>query len=154
MRFMNELAPVFGVDTDRMRVISRDVGGGYGTRNSTYSEFALVLWAAKRVGRPVKWTSDRSECFLSDYSGRNLLTRAELALDANGKFLAMRTENYGDMGSHAITYVPLARGPSVTTSVYDIPHAHVVSKGVLTNSSPTTAYGVPGDRRRFLLWSV
>jgi carbon-monoxide dehydrogenase large subunit len=140
VRFMNELAPVFGVDTDRMRVISRDVGGGYGTRNSTYSEFALVLWAAKRVGRPVKWTSDRSECFLSDYSGRNLLTRAELALDANGKFLAMRTENYGDMGSHAITYVPLARGPSVTTSVYDIPHAHVVSKGVLTNSSPTTAY--------------
>ena len=140
VRFMNELAPVFGVDTDRMRVISRDVGGGYGTRNSTYSEFALVLWAAKRLGRPVKWTADRSECFLSDYSGRNLLTRAELALDAEGRFLAMRTENLGDMGSHAITYVPLARGPSVTTSVYDIPHAHVVSKGVLTNSSPTTAY--------------
>ena len=140
VRFMNELAPVFGVKTDQMRVISHDVGGGYGTRNSTYSEFALVLWAAKRLGRPVKWTADRSECFLSDYSGRNLLTRAELALDANGKFLAMRTENYANMGSHAITYVPLARGPSVTTSVYDIPHAHVVSKGVLTNSSPTTAY--------------
>jgi carbon-monoxide dehydrogenase large subunit len=140
VRFMNELAPVFGVSTDQMRVISRDVGGGYGTRNSTYSEFALVLWAAKRIGRPVKWTADRGECFLSDYSGRNLLTRAELALDADGKFLAMRTENYGDLGSHAITYVPLARGPSVTTSVYDIPDAYVVSKGVLTNSSPTTAY--------------
>ena len=139
-RFQNELSAAFGVDLDRVRVISRDVGGGYGTRNSTYAEFALVLWAAKRVGRPVKWNSDRSESFLTDYSGRNLLTRAELALDAGGKFLAMRTENLADIGSHAVTYVPLARGPSVANGVYDIPLVHLESKGVLTNTLPTTAY--------------
>lgn len=139
-RFQTELSASFCVDPGQVRVISRDVGGGYGTRNSTYSEFVLVLWAAKRVERPVKWTADRSECFLSDYSGRNLLTRAELALGADGKFLAMRTENLADLGSHAVTYVPLARGPSVASSVYDVPLVYLESKGVLTNTSPTTAY--------------
>ncbi len=139
-RFQTELSAAFGVEPAQVHVISRDVGGGYGTRNSTYSEFVLVLWAARRAGRPVKWTADRSECFLSDYSGRNLLTRAELALDAEGTFLAMRTENLADLGSHAVTYVPLARGPSVASSVYHVPLVHLVSKGVLTNSSPTTAY--------------
>jgi len=139
-RFQNELSAAFGVDLEQVRVISRDVGGGYGTRNSTYAEFVLVLWAAKRVGRPVKWNSDRSESFLTDYSGRNLLTRAELALDVEGTFLAMRTENLADLGSHAVTYVPLARGPSVANGVYDIPLVHLESKGVLTNTSPTTAY--------------
>ncbi len=139
-RFQNELSAAFGVELGGVRVISRDVGGGYGTRNSTYAEFVLVLWAARRVGRPVKWTADRIESFLSDYSGRNLLTRAELALDADGRFLAMRTENLADLGSHAVTYVPLARGPSVASGVYDIPLAHLESKGVLTNTSPTTAY--------------
>jgi carbon-monoxide dehydrogenase large subunit len=139
-RFQAELSAAFGIEPGQVRVISRDVGGGYGTRNSTYSEFVLVLWAAKRVGRPVKWTADRSECFLSDYSGRNLLTRAELALGADGKFLAMRTENLADLGSHAVTYVPLARGPSVASSVYDVPLVYLESKGVLTNTSPTTAY--------------
>lgn len=139
-RFQTELSAAFRVAPKQVRVISRDVGGGYGTRNSTYSEFVLVLWAAMRVGRPVKWTADRSECFLSDYSGRNLLTRAELALDADGKFLAMRTENLADLGTHAVTYVPLARGPSVASSVYDVPLVYLVSKGVLTNTSPTTAY--------------
>jgi carbon-monoxide dehydrogenase large subunit len=139
-RFQTELSAAFGVEPGQVHVISRDVGGGYGTRNSTYAEFVLVLWAARRAGRPVKWTADRSECFLSDYSGRNLLTRAELALDADGRFLAMRTENLADLGSHAVTYVPLARGPSVASSVYDIPLVHLVSKGVLTNSAPTTAY--------------
>ena len=139
-RFQNELSAAFGVDPGQVRVISRDVGGGYGTRNSTYAEFVLVLWAARRVGRPVKWTADRGESFLSDYSGRNLLTRAELAFDADGRFLALRTENMADLGSHAVTYVPLARGPSVASSVYHIPLVHLVSKGVLTNTSPTTAY--------------
>ena len=139
-RFQNELSAAFGVDLGQVRVISRDVGGGYGTRNSTYAEFVLVLWAAKRIGRPVKWNSDRGESFLTDYSGRNLLTKAELALDAEGTFLAMRTENFADLGSHAVTYVPLARGPSVANGVYDIPLVHLESKGVLTNTLPTTAY--------------
>lgn len=140
MRFQMELAPVLGVEADRVRVVSHDTGGGYGTRNSTYPEFALVLWAARRVGRPVKWVSDRSESFLNDYSGRNMHTRAELALDAEGKFLALRTETISDLGSHAISYVPLAWGATVTTGAYVIPAMHVVSKAVLTNTIPTTAY--------------
>lgn len=140
MRFQMELAPVFGVAADRIRVVSHDTGGGYGTRNSTYPEFALVLWAARRVGRPVKWVSDRSESFLNDYSGRNMHTRAELALDKEGRFLALRTETIADLGSHAISYVPLAWGATVTTGAYAIPAMHVVSKAVLTNTIPTTAY--------------
>lgn len=140
MRFQMELAPVFGVAADRIRVVSHDTGGGYGTRNSTYPEFALVLWAARRVGRPVKWVSDRSESFLNDYSGRNMHTRAELALDKEGRFLALRTETIADLGSHAISYVPLAWGATVTTGAYAIPAMHVVSKAVLTNTIQTTAY--------------
>ncbi|MDP6388438.1 MAG: xanthine dehydrogenase family protein molybdopterin-binding subunit [Alphaproteobacteria bacterium] len=140
VRFRTELAPVLGVEPAQIRVVSRDVGGGYGTRNSTYSEFALVLWAAKHCGRPVKWTATRSESFLSDYCGRNMLTKGALALDAGGRFLAMRTENIADLGTHTVTFVPLSRGPSVTTGVYRIPLVDIVSKGVLTNTLPTTAY--------------
>ena len=70
-----------------MRVVARDVGGNFGTRNAFYPEFALVCWAARRLGRPVKWTCERAESFLSDYQGRDLAVQAELALDADGHFL-------------------------------------------------------------------
>jgi len=139
-RFQREISAAFGVEDERIRVVSRDVGGGYGTRNSLYPEFALVAWAAKRLGRPVKWTGSRREMALGDYAGRDLITRAELALDADGKFLAMRTENIGNLGTHALSFVPIARGPTVTTSLYDIPVADVVTKAVWTNTSPVTAY--------------
>ncbi|MFT6582640.1 MAG: carbon-monoxide dehydrogenase large subunit [Alphaproteobacteria bacterium] len=139
-RFQRELSGALGVDDDRIRVVSRDVGGGYGTRNSLYPEFALVVWAAKRLGRAVKWTGTRHEMALGDYAGRDLITRAELALDENGQFLAMRTENIGNLGTHALSFVPIARGPTVTTSLYDIPLADVVTKAVWTNTSPVTAY--------------
>ncbi len=92
-RFQRDLSAAFGLPLDDFRVVSRDVGGGYGTRNSLYPEFALVVWAAKRLGRPVKWAGTRGEMALGDYAGRDLVTRAELALDADGIFLAMRTEN-------------------------------------------------------------
>lgn len=139
-RFQRELAAAFDLPEERFRVVSRDVGGGYGTRNSLYPEFALVVWAARRLGRPVKWTGTRSEMALGDYSGRDLVTRAELALDKDGRFLAMRTENIGNLGTHALSFVPIARGPTVTTGLYDIPLADVTTKGVWTNTSPVTAY--------------
>jgi len=139
-RFQNELAATFGVGKDKVRVISRDVGGGYGTRNHTYPEFALVLWAAKRVGRPVKWICERSEAFLSDYAGRDLFTKAALALDEDGTFLAMRTENIANIGTHTVSYVPLARGPTVYNGVYDIPLVHAVSKAALTNTTAVASY--------------
>ena len=140
IRFRNELAQTFGVEPGAVHVISQDVGGGYGTRNHTYPEFALVLWAAKRLGRPVKWLCDRSEAFLSDYAGRDLIVRAELAIDANGKFLALRNENIANIGTHTVSYVPLARGPTVYNGVYDIPTAHIVSSGVFTNTTATASY--------------
>ncbi len=139
-RFQRELSHVFKAPKSSIRVVSEDVGGGYGTRNHLYSEFTLVVWAARRLGLPVKWTATRSDCFLSDYSGRDLVTEAELALDAEGVFLAVRTINTGNLGSHNVSFVPIARGPTVTTNLYDIPHAHVVTRGVFTHTAPVTAY--------------
>ena len=140
IRFQSELASTLRLEKDQLRVISRDVGGGYGTRNHTYPEFGLVLWAAKRTARPVKWVCDRSEAFLSDYAGRDLVTHAELALDAHGKFLALRTENIANIGTHTVSYVPLARGPTVYNGVYDIAVGHAISKAVLTNTTATASY--------------
>ena len=140
VRFQAELAHVFDMPKEMLRVVSRDVGGGYGTRNHTYSEFALVLWAAKHTGGAVKWTCGRGDAFLSDYAGRDLFTRAELALAADGRFLAMRTENISNIGTHTVSFVPLARGPTVTNGVYELPTAHVISKAVFTNTSPTASY--------------
>ena len=139
-RFHRELCHVFGWPPERIRVVSEDVGGGYGTRNSLYPEFTLTAWAAWRLGRPVRWTATRSEAFLGDYDGRDLATGAELALDGDGRFLAMRSSNTGNLGSHAVTFVPIARGPTVMTGLYDIPAAETVTKGVFTNSVPVTAY--------------
>ena len=143
-RFQRDLASTFDLPEARFRVISKDVGGGYGTRNSLYPEFVLVVWAARRLGRPVKWRGTRSEMALGDYAGRDLITRAALALDDDGRFLAMQTENIGNLGTHAVSFVPIARGPTVTTGLYDIPLAHVVTKGVWTNTTPVTAYRGPG----------
>ncbi len=140
IRFRNELAQTMGVEPADMHVITRDVGGGYGTRNHTYPEFALVLWAAKRTGRPVKWVCGRSEAFLSDYAGRDLHMTVEVALDSTGRILAMRNENTANIGTHTISYVPLARGPTVYNGVYDIPVAHIVSSAVFTNTTATASY--------------
>ena len=140
IRFRNELSATFGVEAKTMHVVSRDVGGGYGTRNHTYSEFALVLWAAKRAGLPVKWVCDRTEAFISDYAGRDLFTKAELAIDSNGKFLALKTENIANLGTHTVSYVPLARGPTVYNGVYSIEKGYAVSQGVLTNTTATASY--------------
>ena len=140
IRFRNELSATFGVETERMHVVSHDVGGGYGTRNHTYPEFALVLWASKKTCRPVKWVCDRSEAFISDYAGRDLVTKAELAINAEGKFLALRTENIANLGTHTVSFVPLARGPTVYNGVYDIAGGYAVSRGVLTNTTATASY--------------
>ena len=85
-----DLAHVLGVPEAQVRCVCEDMGGNFGTRNFFYPEYALLPWAARRIGRPVKWTCERSESFLSDYQGRDLTVEAELALDADGKFLAVR----------------------------------------------------------------
>jgi carbon-monoxide dehydrogenase large subunit len=105
-----------GVPESAIRVVARDVGGNFGTRNSCYPEFALVAWAARRVGRPVKWTSERREAFQADYQGRDLVSHAELALDDAGTFLAFRGVNTSNLGSHAVSFHPLNKGVAIATT--------------------------------------
>src|SRR6202007_2601660 len=95
-----DLAQLLGVTPEQVRVLCHDMGGNFGTRNLFYPEYALLAWAAHRLGRPVKWTCERHESFLSDWQGRDLTVMAELALDADGKFLAVRGVNLSNLGGH------------------------------------------------------
>jgi aerobic carbon-monoxide dehydrogenase large subunit len=144
VRFKSDLASILGVPETAVRVIAHDVGGNFGPRNSLYPEYALVAWAARRVGRPVKWSGDRREMFLSDYQGRDLESHMELALDAEGNFLGLRGVNTSNVGAHAVTFVPLNKGRELSTSVYRIPAAAVRGRAVLSNVSPLGAYRSAG----------
>jgi carbon-monoxide dehydrogenase large subunit len=144
VRQKRELAAMLGVEDRAVRVVARDTGGNFGTKNSFFPEFALVAWASKRLGRPVKWTCERGEAFLSDYQGRDLTVEAELALDASGNFLALRSSNLSNAGAHTASHVPLSKGASVLTSVYGFPTAHVRARAVLSNTPPTTPYRSAG----------
>jgi aerobic carbon-monoxide dehydrogenase large subunit len=139
-RLKMHLCACLGIAPENLRVISEDVGGGYGPRNMLYPEFVLIAWAAGRLGRPVKWTCERMEAFVADYQGRDLVTRAALALDKAGKILAMRTRLIGAVGGHTVAYVSLNNGHRLATSLYDIPAAHAHIQGVLTNTPSTAPY--------------
>jgi carbon-monoxide dehydrogenase large subunit len=144
VRQKRELAAMLGVEDGAVRVVARDTGGNFGTKNSFFPEFALVAWASRRLGRPVKWTCERSEAFLSDYQGRDLTVEAELALDAQGRFLALRSSNLSNAGAHTVSHVPLSKGASIITSVYRFEAAHVRARAVLSNTPPTTPYRSAG----------
>src|SRR2546430_17529695 len=118
VRQKRELAWILGVEEEAVRVVARDTGGNFGTRNSFFPEFALVAWAARRLGCPVKWTCERGEAFLSDYQGRDLTVAAELALDAQGNFIALRSSNLSNAGAHPVSPVRLSKGASIMTSGY------------------------------------
>ena len=105
-----DLAHVLGVPEAQVRCVCEDMGGNFGTRNFFYPEYALLPWAARRIGRPVKWTCERTESFLSDYQGRDLTVEAELALDEAGRFLAVRGANLSNLGGHALSFVSLQKG--------------------------------------------
>jgi carbon-monoxide dehydrogenase large subunit len=138
------VAGALGVPESAVRVTAREVGGNFGTRNSCYPEFALVAWAARRLGRPVKWTGERREAFLADYGGRDLAAHAELALDAEGAFLAFRGANTSNVGAHAVSFHPLNKGMALTGTVYRVPAASMRGRAVVTNTSPTTPYRSAG----------
>ncbi len=144
VRQKKEISAILGVPFDSVRVVAKEIGGNFGTKNSFFPEFALVVWASKRVGRPVKWTCDRSEAFISDYMGRDLTVSAELALDADGHFLALRTNNLSNVGAHSGSYVPLVKGVGLATSGYRIPVAHIRARAVLSNTMCTTPYRSAG----------
>jgi len=144
VRHKSDLAEILGVPETAVRVVAQDVGGNFGTRNSFYPEFALVAWAARRLRRPVKWTCTRREAFLTDYQARDLLSGMELALDAEGGFLALRGMNTSNVGAHAVTFVPLNKGRELATSVYRMQAAAVRGRAVLSNTSPLGAYRSAG----------
>src|SRR6516162_1656717 len=144
VRHRDDIAAVLGVPPVAIRVVSGDVGGNFGIRNSTCPEFALVAWAARRVGRPVKWTCDRHDAFATDFHGRDLTSEAELALDEDGRFLALRATNTSNLGASAISFVPLAKGIAISSSVYDIPCSYMRGRAVVTNTAPASAYRSAG----------
>jgi carbon-monoxide dehydrogenase large subunit len=134
---------VFKIAPETVRVVTPDVGGGFGMKLYLYAEHVMVAFAAKQIGRPVKWTSDRSEAFLSDTHGRDNITTGELAIDKDGRFLALRTTNWANMGAYLNTFapfIPTGAGTKVLASVYGFQaiHAHVI--GVLTHTVPVDAY--------------
>jgi carbon-monoxide dehydrogenase large subunit len=144
IRQRDDIAGALGVSKEAVRVVSGDVGGNFGIRNNTCPEFVLVAWAAKRVGRPVKWLCDRSDAFLTDFHGRDLMSEAKLAIDKDGNFLALRATNTSNLGASAISFVPLAKGIAVSSSVYHIPVSYMRGRGVVTDTAPTSAYRSAG----------
>jgi aerobic carbon-monoxide dehydrogenase large subunit len=144
VRQKRELAGVLGIAPPQLRVISQDVGGNFGARNRAYVEFGLVLWAARKLGRPIKYTATRSEAFLTDYQGRDLVTNVELALRADGRFLALRASNVSNVGAYCVSLSPLGKGSALVTGPYAIPAATLRSRAVFSNTMPTNAYRSSG----------
>ncbi|MEO1328758.1 MAG: xanthine dehydrogenase family protein molybdopterin-binding subunit [Pseudomonadota bacterium] len=139
----DDLAKVLGVASDQLRLRAPDVGGGFGVKNGVYPEYAAVLWAARRVGRPVRWIADRSEGFLSDAHGRDQRSRAALALDADGGFLGLRVRSTSPIGAYVMTVGPFTpTGGSARTQggPYRIPALHFTSKAAFTHMSPVEPY--------------
>ncbi len=134
---------VMRIPRDRLRVVTSDVGGAFGMKAVNYPEYGALLWAAKAIGRPVKWISERGEAFLSDTHGRDHVSAAEMALDRNGHFLALRVKTIANMGgllSNFAPYVPTFVGAPMNVGIYKIPVAHVSIRGAFTNTIPVEAY--------------
>jgi carbon-monoxide dehydrogenase large subunit len=133
---------VLKIPETRLRVISPDVGGGFGMKCGGYPEDGLVLWASRRVGRPVKWTSTRAEALMGDTHGRDQVVHGELALDGDGKVLGLRVNSMHAVGSHIFgsTMVNIFFTIKLAPGVYDIPALHAVGKGVFTNTGPVHPY--------------
>lgn len=139
----DSVAKLLGLAPKDMRVIVDDVGGGFGMKTGMYAEDAVVALAARQLHRPVKWVADRSEEFLSSYHGRDVQSHAELALDGQGKILALRLHSLANVGAYATgtgVAIQLLIGPWVQTSVYDIRTIDFNYQAVLTHTAPTGAY--------------
>lgn len=134
---------VFGLPREKLRVVTPDVGGGFGTKIFPYPEQALVLLAAQKLGRPVKWTGERSDSSQADAHGRDNVTEAAVAMDAEGKFLALSVDTIANLGGTLSPYgpfIPTLAGTMMLTGVYAIPCASVRVRGVFTHTAPVDAY--------------
>ncbi|MEA2984092.1 MAG: aerobic carbon-monoxide dehydrogenase large subunit, partial [Alphaproteobacteria bacterium] len=143
-RIRNALAHCFKHPPDKVQVICPDVGGGFGPRTNAYPEQIAVVYAARRQGRPVKWTSDRTEAFLTDYQGRDFLAEGVLAIDRTGKIQALQVDLLGAVGAQTVAYVPMNNSTRVATTVYNVPAAHMRIRGVMTNTESTAPYSGAG----------
>jgi len=133
---------VLNIPEHKLRIVSPDVGGGFGSKIPHYPEEIAVTWAAKQIGRPVKWTAERSESFLSDTHGRDHVTRAELACDKNGKFLGLRVQTTANMGAYLSTFGPLVPTylyGTLMAGIYTTPAIRCDVKAVFTNTAPVDA---------------
>ncbi|HKY95930.1 MAG TPA: xanthine dehydrogenase family protein molybdopterin-binding subunit, partial [Kiloniellales bacterium] len=142
-RLRPQLAQVLGMPVEKLRLVSPDVGGGFGMKIFLYPEQVLVLHAARLIGRPVKWTSDRAEAFLSDTQGRDHVSTAELALDAEGRFLALRIATVANLGaylSNFAPFVPTGASTGMMSGLYRIPAVFANVKCVFTHTVPVDAY--------------
>jgi carbon-monoxide dehydrogenase large subunit len=134
---------VLGIPEHKLRVVAPDVGGGFGSKIFHYAEEAIVTWAARKAGVPVKWTSDRSEAFLTDAHGRDHITHAELALDENGTFLGLRVRTIANMGAYLSTFatsIPTYLYATLLAGQYRTPAIYAEVKAVFTTTTPVDAY--------------
>ena len=134
---------VLGLPESKVRVIAPDVGGGFGSKIFLYAEDTALVWASKRVGRPIKWTAERSESFLTDAHGRDHVSTAEMAMDANGRFLALRVATTANMGAYLSTFasaVPTILYATLLAGQYATPAIYCEVKAVFTNTAPVDAY--------------
>ncbi len=136
VRQRRQFAAALAIDQEKLRLVALDTGGNFGTKNRPYVEHALALWAARKLGRPIKYRATRHESMLTEYQGRDLATKVELAMRKDGRFLAMRAENVMNVGAHCVSLSPLAKGAGLITGSYDIPAATLRARGIFTNTVP------------------
>jgi carbon-monoxide dehydrogenase large subunit len=134
---------IFKCPPERIQLDAPDVGGGFGMKNFLYPEWIMLLWAARHLGRPVAWVADRSEEFVAPIHGRDVLARSRLALDRDGRFLALDVAMTADLGAYASSFGPHISVNSAATAmggVYAIPAIAMDVRGVFTNATPIDAY--------------
>ncbi len=134
---------IFGIDPDLIRIIAPEVGGSFGSKNFVYPELVLAMWAARELGRPVKWIATRMESFISDIHARDHVTHAELGVSADGRMLALKMETIANMGAYLSPFgphIPTNAQMTVVGGIYDIPAAVLDVRGAFTNTVPLDAY--------------
>jgi aerobic carbon-monoxide dehydrogenase large subunit len=140
MRHRAAIAGALRVPLERVRLSAFDVGGGFGARTNVHPEAVLVAWAARRTARAVRWTADRGEGFVSDYHGRDMVVRARIGFERDGRIRALRSDYLANLGAYTVNFASMQNVVRIATGLYDVPCAHVRVRAILTNTTPTAPY--------------